>query len=112
MADDLEAKRQTAAYSRTVAWLRHSRPDMSDAEMDAAGLAANDAAVYGHDAKKDRNGNWLEQGIGSRGHETSNHFASLLRYQGREAWESAVREIYKRDPTRAQKLGLPQPART
>jgi hypothetical protein len=72
MADDIEteAKRQSAAYARTIGWLRHTQPHLSDEEMDARGLAANDEAVFGHDANRDRNGEFIQQGIGSPGHET------------------------------------------
>jgi hypothetical protein len=64
--------------------------------------------VYGFDAKRDRHGNWIEQGIGSKGRETSNHFNSIRRYEGKEAYADAVREIWKRDPKRAGELGLPK----
>ena len=112
MANDIEAQRQTAAYARTIAWLRHTRPDMPDEEMDAAGLKAVDEAVYGHDAKRDRKGNFVPQGTGAPGHETTNHFASIRRWEGKEAYDKAVAEIWRRDPDRAKKLNLPQPART
>jgi hypothetical protein len=107
---ELPAKRATAVYADAVNRMRIGS-DLSEAEMDRQALAAVEASVWGHDAKK-VNGKFVQQGIGSPGHETSNHFAALLRYQGKEAWEAAVREIYKRDPDRARKLGLPQPART
>jgi hypothetical protein len=61
--------------------------------------------------EKDRDGNYIQQGRGARGHETASHFASLRRWEGQAAYEKAVREIYGRDPDRARKLGLPQPAR-
>lgn len=64
--------------------------------------------VYGHDAKRDRKGNWIEQGIGAPGRESANHFASIRRYEGKESYEAAVREIWKRDPKRAQLIGLPK----
>lgn len=64
--------------------------------------------VYGHDAKRDRKGNWIQQGIGAPGRETANHFASIRRYEGKEVWEVAVREMWKRDPKRAQAIGLPK----
>lgn len=64
--------------------------------------------VYGFDAKRDRKGNWIEQGIGSKGRETANHFSSIRRYQGKEVWEECVREIWKRDPKRAKAIGLPE----
>ncbi len=111
MADDIEAKRQTAAYSRTIAFLSTTQPGLSDEAMDAQALAAVDASVYGVDAKRDSKGNFIPQGIGSPGHESGNHFAAILKYQGRDAYNAAVREIFKRDPDRARKLGLPEPAR-
>jgi hypothetical protein len=33
--------------------------------------------VFGHDAKKDRHGNWIPQGVGSPGNENVNHWAAL-----------------------------------
>jgi hypothetical protein len=112
MADDENALRETAIYARTVAWLRSTQPGLTDAEMDAQGLAAVPLAVFGHDAKKDRNGNFIQQGIGSAGHETANHFASIRRWEGKEAWEAAVRKLWKENPAHAAKLGLPQLSRS
>lgn len=109
--DEIEIKRQTAAYADTLNRLRATREDLSDAEIEQLALAAVDAAVFGFDAKKDRNGNFIQQGMGSKGHETVNHFASIRRWEGQAAYDKAVREIYGRDPDRARKLGLPQPAR-
>src|SRR5690348_6038607 len=87
MADDLEAQRQTAAYSRHIAWLRHTAPDLTDEEMDAQALQKVNESVYGADAKKDRKGAFIPQGIGSPGKETANHFAAILKYEGKEAWD-------------------------
>lgn len=71
-------------------------------------------AVFGHDAKKDRKGHYQEQGVGSKGHETSNHFAALARNEqmGLErpgSYALAVTEMWKRDAQRAEKLRLPRP---
>jgi hypothetical protein len=68
--------------------------------------------VFGFDAKQDRHGNWIEQGLGAKGHETANHFAALKKAEssGLElpgAYDRAVAEIWKRDPDRAKKIGLP-----
>ena len=71
-------------------------------------LDAEDAAVHGHDAKKDKKGKRIQQGIGSPGHESGNHFTAILRYEGKEAWEIAVKDIWKRDPKRAEALNLPK----
>lgn len=111
MSNDLEAKRNTAVFADTTNRLRHTT-DLPDSEIERIALEAVDHAVHGFDAKKDRNGNFIPQGIGSPGHETSNHFASLRRFEGEESYRRAVAEAWKRDPIRAQKLGLPQPART
>jgi hypothetical protein len=106
---DTETKRETAAYISTRNKLRHTRTDLSDEQIDAIALEAVEDAVFGHDAPKDRHGNRIQQGIGSPGHETANHFASILRWEGRERWEIAVRDLWKRNPAHAQRLGLPQP---
>jgi len=70
--------------------------------------------VFGLDAKKDARGNFIEQGLGSKGHETANHFATILRHEqlGLEApgsHQAALMEIWKRDPKRAEALRLPRP---
>lgn len=68
--------------------------------------------VFGFDAKKDRHGEYIEQGVGAKGHETANHFAALKKAE-REGYElpgsyrAALEEIWKRDPKRAKALGLP-----
>jgi hypothetical protein len=109
MAEDpeLAAKRSSAAYSDAVNKARIGA-DVSDAELDRLGLEANEAAVWGFDAKRDRNGAYIQQGVGAPFHETGNHFAAIRRWEGQAAWEAAVREIQKRDPDRHQKLGLPK----
>jgi hypothetical protein len=87
---------------------------MGDATVEAAheaAKAAHYAAVFGHDAKKDRDGNYIQQGIGAPGRENANHFAAIRRYQGEAAFAKAVKEIWGRNPGRAKKLGLPQPER-
>ena len=70
--------------------------------------------VFGHDAKKDAKGDYIEQGLGSKGHETANHFATILRHEqlGLEpsgAHQAELMEIWKRDPKRAEALRLPRP---
>jgi hypothetical protein len=83
-------------------------PHLSAEQIHAMATEANDRNVYGVDAKRDRNGKWIQQGIGSPGHETSNHFASIRRYQGEEAWRKEVAALWKRDPARAEALNLPR----
>jgi len=63
---------------------------------------------FGFDAKQTRDGKWIEQGIGSPGRETANHFASIRKYEGQAAWERAVRALWKTNPDRARKIGLPE----
>jgi hypothetical protein len=64
--------------------------------------------VYGYDYKRIR-GVPQEQGKGARGRETENHFVAIRKYEGEEPYWTAVAEIWKRDPDRAQKLRLPKP---
>jgi hypothetical protein len=98
-----------AAYCFTRNAKRHA--GASDEEAHAAGVKALEDSVHGHDAKKDSRGNFIPQGIGAPGHESLNHFNSIRRYQGETKYQAAVREIYKRDPDRARKIGLEPPAR-
>jgi len=85
---------------------------LDDATLDKIAADAEDASVYGHDAPKDpKTGRRQPIGIGSKGHETSNHFAAILRYEGALKYQAALREIWKRDPQRAEKIGLEKPER-
>jgi hypothetical protein len=68
--------------------------------------------VFGQDAKRDRNGKFLEQGIGAPGHETANHFAALKANEARGqelpgAYDKAVAAFWKSNPEAAQRFGLP-----
>jgi hypothetical protein len=113
MADDLEAKRNCAAYARHIAWLRHTQPNLSDEQMEAEALRKVDEAVYGHDAKKDRAGNFVQQGVGSRGGgETLNSLFALRKWEGQAAYDREVARICRETPDHARKLGLTPPART
>lgn len=84
-------------------------PDAIEKHFEAEALN-----VFGHDAKKVK-GEFVEQGIGSKGHETANHFAALLKAERVDkiepagSYEAAVKEIWKRDPKRAERLKLPRP---
>jgi hypothetical protein len=106
---DRAAQRETAAYSSTRNWLAHTT-DLPEAELDRLALEAVEDGVWGHDAPRNRDGTRQQQGVGSPGHETANHFQAIRRYCGEEAWKEAVREIQKRDPERHAKLGLPKMA--
>lgn len=70
--------------------------------------------VFGHDARKDRNGRFQEQGIGAIGNESLNHFEALkaAERQGYEkpgAYRAAVDAMWKRNPARAKLIGLEAP---
>jgi hypothetical protein len=67
--------------------------------------------VYGENAKQDRNGNWIEQGIGSKGNESIGHYQSIRKFEGEISYQRALKEIWSRDPNHARKLGLPEPAK-
>ena len=59
--------------------------------------------VFGADAKRDKNGKFIEQGIGSKNHESLNHFTALLRaeQQGFEpagTYNKAVADLWKPRP--------------
>jgi hypothetical protein len=77
----------------------------------AAGVAAHHAAVYGHDAKKDRAGNYIPQGIGSPGRENGNHLAAILKYFGPAAYQKELQRIWKETPDHAKRMGFPQAQR-
>ena len=72
-----------------------------------AHLAAEEKTVFGHDFQKDAKGNPVEQGIGSPARPTGNHFQSILKYEGMEAYQAAVAKLWKDNPELAKKLGLP-----
>jgi hypothetical protein len=69
--------------------------------------------VFGFDSKTDARGQPIEQGIGAKGNETLNHFNAMLKAEQMGGvvpgtYKAAVAEIWKRDPRRAEKLGLPR----
>lgn len=73
--------------------------------------SVNQAVVFGHDHKTVK-GEPIEQGIGSRGRETMNHFNSVRRYEGDDAYWQEVARVWKETPKHAEKLqkqGLPKP---
>jgi hypothetical protein len=81
-------------------------------ELHKAAVAKN---VFGHDAVKDRHGNYLEQGVGAKGHESANHFAALKKAEamGIElpgTYDKAIAEIWKRDPERPPEARLARKA--
>lgn len=74
---------------------------MSPAERNAHFAAEHDT-VFGE-------GNRKEHGIGAAGHETLNHFNSIRKYEGEDAYWEAIAAAWKRDAKRAKVLGLPPP---
>ena len=114
--DDINKPYNSAVYDMAVqkakdAAADRGKPIPSDEELDRIGKLADAKNVFGYDAKQRSDGTWIEQGIGAPGRESVNHFQSIRRYEGQQAYEKAVREIYRRDPKRAAALGLPQPVR-
>jgi hypothetical protein len=75
-------------------------------EETQAYFACEEKIVFGHDFQRDRNGAPIEVGIGSPGRESVNHMASILKYEGQEAYQAACDAIWKRDPEHAKRLGL------
>lgn len=56
-----------------------------------AHFAEEEKIVFGADFKKVK-GEPVEQGIGSPGHENSNHFAAIRKYEGEDAYKKALVE--------------------
>jgi hypothetical protein len=81
------------------------------AEAHKAAVAAHLAAVWGHDAKKDRDGNYIQQGAGSRGRESFNHLAAIRKYEGPAAYQKELQRIWKETPDHAKRMGFPEPQR-
>jgi hypothetical protein len=75
-------------------------------EQRVAHQAAEDLVVFGVNAKRDRNGNYIEQGVGSPGRESLNHLAAIRKHEGDDAYQAAVDAIWKRDPEHAKRLNL------
>jgi hypothetical protein len=75
----------------------------------AAGVAAHHAAVFGHDAVKDRADNFIQQGWGSKGRETGNHLAAIRKYEGPAAYQKELQRIWKETPDHAKRMGFPEP---
>ncbi len=70
--------------------------------------------VFGHDAKKDKHGDYIEKGLGTAGNETTGHFSALMNAElrgtePRGTYQAALAEIWRRDPAHAKKLRLPKP---
>jgi hypothetical protein len=86
-------------------------PELTEAEAASISKEANRVHTFGAGYKTDRNGEPIQQGIGSLGHETVNHYGGIRKYEGEDAYWRAVRAAYARDRAHAQSLGLPEPSR-
>lgn len=82
--------------------------DMLTPAEQKAHLLEEEKIVFGQDIEK-KKGHPVERGVGAQGRETHNHFTAILKYEGPEAHQAALEEIWKRDPERAKKLNLPKP---
>jgi hypothetical protein len=70
--------------------------------------------VFGFGYKVDGNGKPIEQGIGSKGNESVNHFAAMKKAESEElldpgTYDAALAEAWARDRERAIRIGLPRP---
>lgn len=79
-------------------------------------LKNEERLVYGENVKHDKTGKPVQDGIGSPGHETANHFAALLKREkeGEErpgSYMGEVNKLWARDPKKAKALNLPPPDR-
>jgi len=80
MLADLNKPKRSAVYEQAI--------ENGATPEEAAEIEGRN--VFGHDAKKDGKGNWIEQGIGAPGHETPNHFAALKKAEREATSRSAV----------------------
>jgi len=100
-----------AAYDKAeLAAIEAKRP-LDEATLDKIATEAEGRSVYGHDAKKDRNGNFIPQGVGSDANPSLNHFAAIRRYEGEAKYQAAIRKMWKENPEGAKRIGLEQPER-
>lgn len=63
--------------------------DAMTPEEIAAWRANEERTVFGYDFQRNRQGQPVEQGIGSPGHETENHFKALEKAEGRAVADRA-----------------------
>ena len=105
----------SAVYDKTMRDLAKQADDMHKPFDEAAAAKQAELAearqVFGHDAKQDSRGNFIQQGIGAPGHETVNHFTSIRRYQGEAKYQQAIKKMWRENPARAEKIGLEKPER-
>lgn len=101
LQDELNKSRHSAVWDKSF----------DETGSEAAAAEADAKATFGFDYKRDKHGKPIEQGSGSKGNETLNHFTAIRQYEGEAAYDAAVREIFKRDPARAELIGLSKPAR-
>jgi hypothetical protein len=91
--------------------IERGKPIPDEATLLKAELLAEARNVYGWDAKQRPDGSWIEQGIGSAGHETLNHFMSIRKFEGEAKYQAAVKKMWKENPARARLIGLAEPER-
>jgi hypothetical protein len=100
--------------TKTPAELAEMRADVEAGKLPKNAIeqyyAGEEKAVFGHDVKHDRHKNPIEQGIGSPGHETLNHFKAIRTYEGEDAYHAACAQHWKDNPEHAAKLKLPKAA--
>jgi hypothetical protein len=88
------------------------RPIPGEAELAKIELEALRKVFFGFDYRTDARGNPIEQGIGAWPEKvTNNHMQGILKYEGRAAYDAAVKKLWRDSPKRAQAIGLPQPTR-
>jgi len=102
---------QSAVF--TIAYRKATERGKSHDDAVLEAIEAERRNVYGYDYKTDKNGQPIQQGLGSEKNPSINHYAALKKaeQQGREApgsWEKAVKALWRTDPEKARSLGLPQ----
>ena len=73
--------------------------------------AEKERQMFGDGFKRDRHGNPIEQGIGSDGHETANHFRAMreserLGFEEPGTSDRKIAEFIERHPARAKAIGI------
>lgn len=99
------------AFDKAFLTSRDYGEELDGATLTAIANDAQDAAVFGADAPKGRDGKRIQQGIGSKGHETANHFFGIRRWEGEAKYQAAIRKMWRDNPERAKLIGLEMPER-
>jgi hypothetical protein len=109
--EEMSGGGKSAVYS--LAYEKAARAGKTDAEARALAEEAERKNVFGFNYATDKDGQPIQQGIGSKSNPSINHYAALRKaeQQGREppgAYEKAVKELWRTDAKKAAQLGLPQ----